>query len=73
MARKRLAPKLSQLDLCARLQLQGVQLDRPAISKIETGYREVTDKEAVALARALGVSAAWLLGETEDPRPISHT
>ena len=45
----------------------GLQLERPAISKIETGYREVTDKEVLALAKALGVSAVWLLGETNKP------
>jgi len=67
LARKQAVPKISQEDLCARLQLLGIKLERPAISKIETGYREVTDIEVVALAKALGVSAAWLLGESERP------
>jgi transcriptional regulator with XRE-family HTH domain len=38
-------------------------LERAAISKIETGYREVTDVEVSAIARALGVPINWLFGE----------
>jgi len=66
LARKQAVPKITQEDLCARLQVLGLQLERPAISKIETGYREVTDIEVVALAKALYVSVAWLLGEEEN-------
>ena len=47
------------------MQVQGLRLERVTISKIETGYREVTDVEAVAIAKALGVSISWLLGESE--------
>ena len=57
-------PRLTQRGLAARLQVEGLNLDRVAISKIETGYRIVTDVELLAIARALGLSAAWLLGET---------
>ena len=63
-ARRRHRPKLTQAALAARMQVAGFNLDRAAISKIEIGYREVTDRELVALAAALNVSAAWLLGET---------
>lgn len=38
-------------------------MERVTISKIETGYREVTDVEAMAIAKALGVTIAWLMGE----------
>ena len=65
MARKRAKPPITQTDLAARLQVQGLRLERVTISKIETGYREVTDVEAVAIAKALGVSISWLLGESE--------
>ena len=41
-----------------------------AISKIEIGYREVTDVEVVAIARALGVSISWLYGENQKPKDI---
>lgn len=66
LARMQAKPKITQEDLCARLQVLGLKLERPAISKIETGYREVTDIEVVALAKALDISVAWLLGEIEN-------
>lgn len=67
-ARKTLSPPVTQADLAARLQTQGLRLDRAAISKIESGYREVTDVEAAAIARALGVSINWLFGEDDVTR-----
>jgi transcriptional regulator with XRE-family HTH domain len=54
---------LTQAQLAARLQSAGFGLDRAAVSKIESRIREVDDRELVALAHALGVSAAWLLGQ----------
>ena len=63
LARKMAKPPVTQADLVARLQLQGLRLERPAISKIETGYREVSDVEVDAIAKALGVSVNWLFGE----------
>lgn len=68
LARKGANPQITQLDLAARLQIQGIELDRVTISKIETGYREVTDVEAKALAEALNVSIGWLYGESENNR-----
>ncbi len=65
LARKTAVPKITQQDLAARLQVHGIELDRVAITKIETGYREITDVEAMALAKALGVSISWLYGEDE--------
>jgi len=59
-------PRLTQEALARRLQLAGLRLDRVAVSKIELGYREVTDIELAAIAKALGVSAAWLIGETDE-------
>lgn len=64
-ARKLTTPQVSQIDLAARLQLLGLRIDQSAISKIEQGYRPVLDCEVVALAKALKVSAAWLLGEVD--------
>ena len=66
LARKRARPPITQVDLAARLQVQGIRLERATISKIETGYREVTDVEAVAIAHALGVTVGWLLSEGEE-------
>ena len=66
LARERAKPLLTQADLAARLQIEGRQIERATISKIETGYREVTDVETVAIAKALGVTVSWLLGESEE-------
>ena len=66
LARKTANPPVTQLDLAARLQIQGLRLERAAISKIETGYREVTDIETVAIAKALNVPIRWLFGEGDE-------
>ena len=68
LARERAKPLISQADLAARLQVEGLRLERVTISKIETGYREVTDVEAVAIAKALGVTVAWLMNECENSK-----
>lgn len=60
-ARQRYQPKLTQAQLAARMQLAGFRMDRASIAKVECGLREVTDRELVALADALGVSIGWLL------------
>lgn len=54
--------KLSQGELAARLQLQEVQLDQKAVSRVEKGERFVSDFELVAFSRALRVSLEELLG-----------
>lgn len=58
--RKRKTP-LTQDQLSGKLAVLGVSLDRAGISKIENGQRRVLDFEALALAKALGVSTDWLL------------
>ncbi len=64
LARTGAKAPITQEELAARLQVQGLRIERAAISKIETGYREVTDVEVVAIARALGVSISWLYSES---------
>ncbi len=56
---------LTQEDLAAKLQLQGVTLERDSVSRIEIGTRFVSDYEVVVLSRILGVSVAWLLEMVE--------
>lgn len=63
LARKKAKPLITQADLAARLQIKGLRVDRVTISKIETGYREVSDIEAAAISEALGVSISWLFGQ----------
>jgi transcriptional regulator with XRE-family HTH domain len=52
--------KITQMELAARLQVVGVNIERPAISKLESGNRPVTDIEVAALAEALKVPISWL-------------
>ncbi len=65
VARQRAKPVVTQTDLVARLQIAGLNyMDQAKISRIENGERPVYDY-VVALAHALNVSVAWLLGETD--------
>ena len=57
----RTAMRLSQSELAARMQVNGVTIEREAISKIETGDRFVADYELMVFARVLGVSMDWLV------------
>ena len=54
--------KLSQADLAARLQVEGVNIERDSISRIEKGTRFVADYEILVLCKILNVSPAYLLG-----------
>ncbi len=55
--------RLTQEDLAARLQVEGVTIERNSISRLETGTRFVTDYELLVLSKILKVSVLWLLGE----------
>ena len=59
-ARKKL--KLSQEELAARLQVEGVNIERDSVSRIEIGTRFVADYELLVLCKILNVSPEYLLG-----------
>src|SRR4030042_2380783 len=59
-------PRITQKELIARLQILGMMIDQSGLSNIENGQRPVTDKEVVALAKALKVSPMSLLQESEN-------
>lgn len=61
----RTAMRLSQADLAARMQVNGVTIEREAISKIETGDRFVTDYELMVFSKVLNVSMEWLIGQDQ--------
>ena len=63
-ARRSLSQRVTQEELAARLQALGMELDRSAISKMETGKRPITDVEIVAICRVLGIDVASLFVET---------
>ena len=59
--RKAMSPKASQRELADKLQLMGIDMDKNAIQRIESGQRFVTDIELNALAKLFGVKADDLL------------
>ena len=54
--------RLTQSDLAAKLQINGIIIERDSISRIEIGTRFVADYELRELSRILNVSVDWLLG-----------
>ena len=61
--RKALHPKVSQRLLSVKMQLEGIELDKNAIQRIECGARFITDIELKAFAKVLNVSYEELLAE----------
>lgn len=63
VARLRMAmkPKVSQNNLAGMLQLAGLDLEKNAVQRIESGERFVTDIELQKLAQVLGVSIDELI------------
>ena len=59
-ARKSL--KLSQEMLAAKLQVEGINIERDSISRIEIGTRFVADYELLVLCKILNVTPEYLLG-----------
>lgn len=66
LARTKANPRITQNDLAARLQIEGLQLDQAAISRIESGTHELTDIEIATIAKVLDVAVGWLFNETTD-------
>ena len=54
-------PKLSQRALAVKLQLLGLDVDKNAIQRIESGQRFVTDIELAAIQAVFNVSFDELL------------
>ena len=59
--RERLPEKTSQRKLADLLQLSGLDIDKNAIQRIESGQRFVTDIELRHIAKVLNVSYQQLL------------
>ena len=62
VARYRKELKISQRELADRLQLIGLDIDKNAIQRIESGQRFVTDIELKALGTALNCPLEALIG-----------
>lgn len=59
----RLLKNLTQEQLTAKVQVNGLNIDRPMLSKIETQNREVLDFEIKAFADALNIPIQYLFEE----------
>lgn len=59
--RKQQTPKMSQRILAEKMQLLGIDVDKNAIQRIESGERFVTDIEIKALAEIFNISIDNLL------------
>lgn len=60
-------PPITQEELAQRLQFMGMEDMTPLIiSRIEKNQRHVCDAELRLLAKALGVSMDWLVGDSDE-------
>jgi transcriptional regulator with XRE-family HTH domain len=66
ITRIRLDKGIRQKELLARIQSEGIDISGSCLSKIEGQTRMVTDRELLALARALGVDADALLKQANE-------
>lgn len=57
-------PPMSQQELLAKLQNEGIDISQSTLSKIENGDRYITDVELKVFAKILKVSILWLMNET---------
>lgn len=61
--RLRKEQKLTQEELTAKLQLEGLNIDRPMLTRIELKQREVLDYEILCLSKALNISIEELFNQ----------
>lgn len=60
-------PPITQDELAKKLQFMGMENMTPLIiSRIEKNQRHVCDAELRMLAKALGVSMEWLVGDSSE-------
>lgn len=62
---ERLKKRMTQMELAAKIQLQGITLERDSISRIEIGTRFVTYYELKLFAKVLNVTVDDLLEEDD--------
>ena len=60
-------PPITQEELAKKLQFMGMEDMTPLIiSRIEKNQRHVCDGELRMIAKALGVTMEWLVGDSDD-------
>lgn len=67
LLRKQLRPRVSQRAFAEKLQLNGIDLDKNAIQRIECGKRFVTDIELKVFAQILNTTTDELLNTDDKP------
>lgn len=55
--------RISQRELADRLEVVGLDIDKNAVQRIESGQRFITDIELVYLAKVFGIFVEDLLAE----------
>lgn len=55
--------KITQEELTAKLQINGINIDRTMISKIENQTREIYDYEIISIAKALNIPIEHLFND----------
>lgn len=61
----RVIQRMSQSDLAAKMQIEGITIERDSISRVEIGTRFVADYELKVFAKVLKVDVVWLLSDME--------
>ena len=57
--------KMTQADLAAQMQIEGIIIERDSISRIEIGTRFIPDYELPVFSKVLEVPVDWILGMKE--------
>lgn len=65
LQRQKLPGRVSQRQLADMLQIEGLDIDKNAVQRIENGQRFVTDIELKVIARVLHMRYEELLDDTE--------
>ena len=62
----RVVQRMSQNELAAKMQVEGITIERDSISRVEIGTRFVADYELKVFAKVLNANILWLLAITEE-------
>ena len=66
IAKFRKQMRISQRELSDKLQLIGLDVDKNAVQRMESGQRFITDIELIYITRALNVSFGELFDVADD-------
>lgn len=53
--------RISQRELADRLQVVGLDIDKNAVQRVESGQRFITDIEVISFAKVFGITVEELL------------